>query len=566
MDPKRVNFMAKVNATKTAKPAKAKEKKEAKVRDDFLQPIKNQLREMCGGICSNPDCRAYTFGPTMEKRTGHSNIGVAAHIAAAAPGPGARRYNADMTADERSAADNGIWLCQSCSKLIDTDEARFTVELLKQWKFQAEKRAMDLIGKTSIGPDELQHKLVEAVASATQLAYTGMGDFSKAPLSGFVRGYENYLSQLDPRFVIKTTARGNHLSHEISIKPGESAKINIRFKDEDIAREANQKWKNFLDTGEGIELNTNEFEFIGSALFEMLNQKKNDGMLVLEPQKTVVPSTLYLKSLKHDNEFELASFDSYLHTAGDNLFIIGNCLNGLFSQKCTYNAKTLQVNIDYNFNPQKWIGSKFSSVEHLPKLLKAVNFLKRDVQSRMVIEFNLTGHILQFGENSNHDLFPLYDFFAHVVQLVDRAKTIAMAIDSELKILSLEVSGHDERLINIYSEMLRNNLVENQPFGKEILTANISDIPQKTVQEMNEGGFASYLRINDRCGDDFDLLGNVVTPPVFQSILQGFEATFFTALDSPSGKELAIKVYAIESTTITHSIEHKGFKLLKDKT
>jgi len=554
--------MMKGNVTKTAKSKKAKKKEEKKVRDDFLQSIKNQLREMCGGICSNPECRVYTFGPTMEKRNGHSSIGVAAHITAAAPGPGARRYNADMTADERSAAANGIWLCQSCSKLIDTDETRFPIELLKQWKFTAEKRAMELIGKTSIGPDELQRKLVEAVASATQLAYTGVGDFGKAPLPGFVHGYENYLSQLDPRFVVKTTAKGDHLSHEISVKPGESAKIKIRFKDEDVAREANQKWRYFLETGEGIELNATDFEFVGSALFEMINQKKNDGVLVLEPQKTAVPSTLYLKSLIHDTEFELASFDSYLHTAGDKLFIVGDCLSGLLSQKCTYNVKTLNLKIDYNFNPQKWIGSKFSNVEHLPKLLKAVNFLKRDVQSRMVVEFNLSGNILPFGESADHDLFPLYDFFAHIVQLVDRARAIATAIDSELRISSLDVSGHDERLINIYSEILRNNLVENQPFGKEILTANVSKIAEETVKAMNDGGLDSYLKINERCGDDFNLLGNLVTPPIFQSVLRGFEAAFFTDLDSPSGTELGIKVYAIEGTTITHSIEGKEFKLL----
>ena len=80
---------------------------------------------------------------------------------------------------------------------------------------------------------------------------------------------------------------------------------------------------------------------------------------------------------------------------------------------------------------------------------------------------------------------------------------------------------------------------------------------------MNDGGLDSYLKITERCGEDFDLLGNVITPPVFQSVLQGFEAVFFTDLDSPSGKELGIKVYAIEGTTITHSIESKDFKLLK---
>lgn len=95
-----------------------------KVRDDFSEPVKRQLREMCGGICSNPDCKVYTFGPTMEERSGYSNIGVAAHIAAAAPGPGARRYDPTMTSEIRGSATNGVWLCQSCSKLIDTDEVR----------------------------------------------------------------------------------------------------------------------------------------------------------------------------------------------------------------------------------------------------------------------------------------------------------------------------------------------------------------------------------------------------------------------------------------------------------
>ncbi|KAF4558095.1 hypothetical protein HBJ16_004327 [Pseudomonas sp. CES] len=83
---------------------------------------------------------------------------------------------------------------------------------------------------------------------------------------------------------------------------------------------------------------------------------------------------------------------------------------------------------------------------------------------------------------------------------------------------------------------------------------------------MNEGRLASYLKINERCGDNFNLLGNIVTPPVFQSILQGFEAAFFTDLDSPSGKELGIKVFAVEGTTITHSVDHKKFKLLKENS
>ncbi|WP_145278815.1 hypothetical protein [Pseudomonas sp. URMO17WK12:I11] len=532
-----------------------------KVRDDFLQPVKNQLREMCGGICSNPDCKAHTFGPTMEERNGYSNIGVAAHIAAAAPGPGARRYDPKMTTAERSSAENGIWLCQSCSKLIDTDEVRFPSDLLKNWKFLAEKRAMELIGKASIGPDELQQKLFEAVANATKLAYTGTGDIGKTPLCGFVRGYEEYLSQLDPRFVVKITASGNHLAHEISTKPGERVQVQLRFKDEEAAREANQKWKSFLETGEGIKINTGDFEFGGSPLFEMMNEKQREGVLVLEPVKRFLPSTLYLRSPEQDAEFELASFDSTLHAAGGNVYIAGSCLDGLFSFKVTYESESQRIKIDYNFDPQRWLGDTFSNVMHLPRLQKAVSFLTRHEDSRMVIELNSNGQLMQFGENTNHDYSTLYDFFIYTVRLVGKARTVAMAIDGELRIQTLDISAHDERLIRIYSEILDGALIENKAIGHEILRTENLSIPEETVMAMNEGGLASYLRISERCAEEFNLFGNHVSPPVFQSILQGFEAAFFSNLDSPSGRDLTIVIYSIEGTTITHSIEDKQFKV-----
>lgn len=43
--------------------------------------------------------------------------------------------------DERSAADNGIWLCQSCAKLIDNDPLKYTVAVLNGWRHQAEEAA-----------------------------------------------------------------------------------------------------------------------------------------------------------------------------------------------------------------------------------------------------------------------------------------------------------------------------------------------------------------------------------------------------------------------------------------
>ena len=107
-------------------------------RDDFSVRIKDTLARRVGMQCSNPYCRRTTSGPQSDPNKS-VNIGVAAHItAASARGP---RYVPTLSKRERSSIENGIWLCQNCAKLVDSDEKRFTVELLRQWKKAAEDAA-----------------------------------------------------------------------------------------------------------------------------------------------------------------------------------------------------------------------------------------------------------------------------------------------------------------------------------------------------------------------------------------------------------------------------------------
>lgn len=113
-----------------------------KRRDDFSKSTIEILAKRVTYCCSNPECRKATAGPNVNKN-GYTNIGVAAHIKAAAPG--GPRYDSNMTSQERSDITNGIWLCQSCSKLIDADPARYPVECLIEWKDLAEKTSQKAI-------------------------------------------------------------------------------------------------------------------------------------------------------------------------------------------------------------------------------------------------------------------------------------------------------------------------------------------------------------------------------------------------------------------------------------
>lgn len=127
------------------------------MRDDFSQKTKDLLANRVGWKCSNPNCRKATRGAGTGKEN-IINIGVASHITAASKG--GPRYDENITPQERASAENGIWLCQSCSKLIDSDVNRYTVAKLKKWKELSEQMAvLDLEEATS----EEQHEDKELI-------------------------------------------------------------------------------------------------------------------------------------------------------------------------------------------------------------------------------------------------------------------------------------------------------------------------------------------------------------------------------------------------------------------
>lgn len=146
----------------------------------FLKPAKSQLERESGFLCGHPSCRVPTIGPSNSSKSGLSQVGSAAHIAAARPnGP---RYDASMTHEQRSSSDNGIWLCETHAKLIDTDAGRFPTDFLQRWKRQLRhltQRALDHgldIAKQGELVRLTRRRDINPAISATDLA-SFVGDF-----------------------------------------------------------------------------------------------------------------------------------------------------------------------------------------------------------------------------------------------------------------------------------------------------------------------------------------------------------------------------------------------------
>ena len=96
------------------------------------------MARRAGYRCSKPDCGMLTCGADSTDE-GTINIGVAAHITAAASG--GPRYDSILSSEQRKHVSNGIWLCQNHAKLIDSDDSHFTIDDLLDWKRLAEARS-----------------------------------------------------------------------------------------------------------------------------------------------------------------------------------------------------------------------------------------------------------------------------------------------------------------------------------------------------------------------------------------------------------------------------------------
>jgi hypothetical protein len=115
------------------------------LRPAVADPHSGTTRRARYTTSTDSTCRAVTIGPGYETDA-TVNLGVAAHITAAAPG--GPRFDELLAAAERSEAANGIWLCQGCAKLVDSDEPGYSVAVLRGWKSDAEEYARRLLGVT----------------------------------------------------------------------------------------------------------------------------------------------------------------------------------------------------------------------------------------------------------------------------------------------------------------------------------------------------------------------------------------------------------------------------------
>jgi hypothetical protein len=131
-------------------------------KDDFPSKVVAKVAERAAYICSNPACGRITVGPVTSDPAKSTKTGVAAHICAASPG--GPRYDMSQSSNERQSIQNAIWLCATCSTLVDKNKGvDYPADHLRKWKrdqealikecLEGNKRVMFQFHHLSLGSD-----------------------------------------------------------------------------------------------------------------------------------------------------------------------------------------------------------------------------------------------------------------------------------------------------------------------------------------------------------------------------------------------------------------------------
>lgn len=525
-------------------------KNNSKKRDDFNPATIRKIKEMAGDVCSMPSCRVITGGAQLLRDNTFS-IGVAAHICAASPG--GPRYDSLMSKEERKSYRNGIWLCQTHSRMIDVDPVRFPVDLLMCWKEDAEKWSMSNVGQKLI--TKLDHdKAIRIAVGRSITEYLGDGDSIKAPVHDIILGYEDGLNELDPRFLVKVARHSNGvLEHQIFAKPGEQGRFKLNFKKTSTSGDVENSIRRMIERGEKVSFDRDDFEFSESKLFEEISTGKS-GRLYIGSEGKEVELVVYLR-LEDGEEEEFANFKSNLVSGTKYGEVTGQAFSGLLSVKFSFSMVGEPPKLNINFNSNVWIGQDISRLGYFSNIKKIVKHLRRGGAVGFAVEIVRDRQAYRIGLGALEGTTTFVDTMIWYVDILNAARRVSGSIFQPVIVKSFNISIEDEDALFRYASLLEGDVVETVSAGHEFCQGAFSSDGLKNFDdtEHKEDEFSVSFVEDD--GKFFSLLGNEVKPPPVDVNIERCAVSRFSYINGEDLGKDGFVVYAVDETKYVVSLQ-----------
>jgi hypothetical protein len=515
-------------------------------RDNFSKTVTEKLRKRVRDQCSNPDCRASTVAAGHDI-TAVVSIGVGSHIHAASPG--GARYSKEMSTAERTAIQNGIWLCQTCSVLIDRDENEFPPTLLLRWKAEAEQRARAQIGK----PLPSEHDARDQVASML----TGLPtSFAPTAIANAHRASALALESIDPRFHVVTSHHAQKTV--IELRPREHVPVSFV-----ISPEARPEWARQLaglvQHGNAMRISAEGARLKGSPLFdEVLSPEEiAGGHFVMTPHGK--RAVMKMSVVESDGSLSETMDDVIGELVGgtDSISFNGHCCGDLFSLALRHGipGRSPEGDLSMVVDFPKWVGRDLAWLPYFDKIQSFYSKIAAGKAIELAIEFEganlLTTRVTLLAET------PKFAAALVILEYTRRARVLCLRLKKSVTFqLSppFDADGHTSlaRAVDVFEG--------DGMFDGELDCAScelLADKGAKNIRALKADTNPHIIEYVQRDGDELTVFGQLVSLPPARVTMNGVIAEVTSNLRSiKEGDAVRIDWTPIKGARITRSFEN----------
>lgn len=525
----------------TKKPSAKKPKTARTKRDDFSATTVRLLRDMAGNVCSKPDCHVHTHG-SKAGRDGAFTVGVACHIKAASPG--GPRYDPEQTRAQRKSPDNGIWMCQTHSRLVDVDGLPYPVDILREWKRLAEQRANEMVNRRAFTQTEVSDAVNKGSVALLDRFVNRSENPMDSPIAEMLDGYETGLEGLDPRFKVEVNRVGGKLHHVIAPQAG-GAIVKLLVKDITNIAGFREGEKALFEEGRELVIPGPNFEFSGSKLFEAIHPKGRDRtgvVLTLGGLRRPLKTNLYARDLEGHEQL-IESFTSHSVSGAVRAVIDGECLGGLLSMRTVVDQNGCIDKFDLTLNLEAWKGMNILDLPLFGRLVKGLDYLR---EGHLVVELEVGNDQVRFGtigdEHANDFSTELY----HIILFLDKARQIAAKCRGAIYLKDMDLNPDVFTTLIHYCRLLRGPVPGKSPHTKlgagKIPSHEVCDI-QGLVEKARTG----HVTATPVEPAEFDLLGQTIRPPRIRSSYSDLGCVFYCDVQD---REMWMELHTHDTTRV----------------
>jgi hypothetical protein len=481
-------------------------------RDDFNQQTRLLLRDRVNGRCSNPECGVTTLGPAVDP-TATASIGVAAHIHAASPG--GPRYLKTMSQEERSAAANGIWLCQSCARRIDRDVDLYPADDLRAWKETAEAETLKSIGRRPPSERDAPDQLVMALTRTPV-------SFAPTAISNVHYATAEALRQYDDRFDVRTAF--DRRGVVISLLPREPVPIHFI-----VGPEVKEEWKRQMkalhDHGEIASLPSDDVRIKGSPLYDkaFTPEALSGGKLTFTPKGHAAVAKLCLIDPDTKSIFQVDDLHGTITSGTQTFKFSGTACKDVLSLSLRM-ALTATPSSEGDFTLgidfEEWVGKNVSALPYFERLHE----LYSKINDGWIVDAKLEvdgGYLL--GAKMHVPTQNNYFAAAHtVLEYVNRARTLVAGLGVKVNFRLTPTFSSEEHMR--LAEMV--NILQ----GEDPLNAETVDGMSCTLIATEDAANIRFLKnepvahrvvFRNEAVEPLTLFGQVVLLPALITTLDG---------------------------------------------